>query len=234
MNRAFSILVVEDDEGIRGGIATGLRLDGFQVTEADDLASANECLRSQPPDLVLLDVMLPDGNGLTLLAKLRRDGSTAPVIMLTARGTEEDRVLGFEYGCDDYVIKPFSLKELRLRIQALLRRAGGEVQETSPGPPPVNRIGAAVLDLRAYKITLDGVEHTLSPREKEMLEYLLAHPGEVLTREDFLREVWGYDRFPATRTVDMHIRKLREKLEPHPEQPQHLKTIHGAGYRLDL
>lgn len=228
MNPSCDLLLVEDDELIRAAVAGGLRLDGHLVREAVTLSEARACCADREPQLVLLDVALPDGNGLDLLAELRSRGSRIPVLVLTARGTEEDRVIGFEHGCDDYVVKPFSLREVRLRIAALLRRAGAE------HAPARVRIGAAEVDVAGFRLRRDdGDEHPLSPKELEMLRLFLAHPGRVIARDEFLREVWGYDRAPLTRTVDMHVRKLREKIETDAAQPRHLITVHGAGYRYD-
>lgn len=226
------LLLVEDDEIIRSATAEGLRLDGHGVREAENLAVARSEIAASMPDLILLDVALPDGNGLYLLGDLRREDIRVPVVVLTARGTEEDRVLGFEYGCDDYVVKPFSLREVRLRITALLRRARTESGASSD---VTAQIGGMEIDFAGFRIRrkTDGHELPLAPKEIEILRMLTARPGEVISREEFLREVWGYDRTPITRTVDMHIRKLREKIELDPAKPRHLHTVHGAGYRLD-
>lgn len=221
-------LIVEDDEMIRAAVAGGLRLDGHEVREAATLADARCAVEESQFDLVLLDVGLPDGNGLELLRALRDRGWTVPVLMLTARGSEEDRVLGFEHGCDDYVVKPFSLRELRLRIDALVRRAPSRTEEERE-----IRIGEVTVDLRAFRVRRPDGEASLSPREMDMLRLFLEHPGDVISRDRFLQEVWGYERSPVTRTVDMHVRKLREKLELDPAEPRHFHTVHGAGYRFD-
>jgi two-component system alkaline phosphatase synthesis response regulator PhoP len=222
------ILIVEDEVAIRAALAESLRLDGHRVVEAGTLAEGRALLAAQLPDLVLLDVRLPDGNGLELLREIRARGAEVPVLVLTARGAEEDRVLGFEHGCDDYVVKPFSLRELKLRMAALLRRR-------APAALPCTRlqIGAASVDLAAYRVHRDGRELSLSPKERDLLALLVEHPGVVISRQRFLNEVWGYERYPTTRTVDMHVMKLRQKLELDPDHPRHLITVHGAGYRYD-
>ncbi|MFO0984169.1 MAG: response regulator transcription factor [Planctomycetota bacterium] len=183
-------------------------------------------------DLVLLDVRLPDGSGLELLGELRARRDPALVLVLTARGAEEDRVLGFEHGCDDYVVKPFSLRELELRIAALLRRRA-QALATPATVRGEARIGSAVIDLDAYQVRRGGTCVSLSPKERDLLILFLAHPGTVITRHRFLNEVWGYERFPTTRTVDMHVLKLRQKIEDDADHPRHFVTVHGAGYRFD-
>ncbi|MEW6746080.1 MAG: response regulator transcription factor [Planctomycetota bacterium] len=227
-NERATLLLVEDDEPIRTAIAEALRLDGYTVLETATLGAARAALSARAPDLVLLDVMLPDGSGLELLAEIRASGSEAPVLVLTAKGSEEDRVLGFEHGCDDYVVKPFSLQELRLRLRALLRRS----RVRAPTEARV-RIGEALIDLEAYTVERAGRRERLSPKERDMLLFLLQNPGIVITRNRFLNEVWGYESYPTTRTVDMHVLKLRQKIEHDPERPRHLVTVHGAGYRFD-
>ena len=224
-----TLLIVEDDAEIRDALASGFTLDGYTVREAPDLKTARSQRSAGGIDLVLLDVMLPYGSGLDFLAEIRRDGVDTLVLVLTARGAEEDRVSGFEHGCDDYVIKPFSLDELRWRVRSLLRRSRKEPTKA----PEVVQIGSAQIDLEGYRVERDGRSMKLSPKEREMIALFLAEPGVVITRHRFLNEVWGYDRFPTTRTVDMHILKLRQKIEVDEKNPRHFVTIHGAGYRYD-
>ncbi len=225
-----TILIVEDEAAIRSSVADGLRLDGHRVLEAATLSEGRELCGTLKPALILLDVRLPDGSGLDLLGEVRSRGEPVFVLVLTARGTEEDRVLGFEHGCDDYLVKPFSLKELKLRVAALLRR--GPPRDCSSAPRPFT-IGTARVDLQGYRVDRAGKEFRLSPKERDMIALFVQHPGVVLSRERFLNDVWGYERFPTTRTVDMHILKLRHKLENDIDHPRHIITVHGAGYRFD-
>ena len=186
---------------------------------------------SEGPDVVLLDLMLPRRDGFSVLRALREDRLTAAVIILSARGEEWDRVQGFEYGADDYIVKPFSTRELVLRIRAVLNRAGGR----TPGLDAEGgrlRVGDALVDFAAYTVTRDGTRHGLSRRELDLLRYLIEHDGETLERGRLLEEVWGADEFPTTRTIDTHVLKLRKKLEPSPESPRHILTVHGVGYRF--
>ena len=229
MSQPFRILVVEDEEAMIAGLEYALAKEGYAVEVARDGEAALVSLRSSAPDLVLLDVMLPRRSGFDVLAALRREGRAVAVILLTARGQEIDKVRGFDLGADDYVTKPFSLAELLARIGARLRRRERGAEEV-----PANlQLGSAHVDLGALRVELAGATHELSLREADMLRLLWRERGRPVTRERFLEEVWGQDRFPSTRTVDQHVAKLRQKIELEPGSPRHLLTAFGVGYRLE-
>ncbi len=225
------ILIVEDEEPLRMALGDALRAEGFEVLEAADGEAGLELALTEGPDVVLLDLMLPRRDGFSVLRAIREDRLSAAVVILSARGEEWDRVQGFEYGADDYVVKPFSTRELLLRIQAVLARTSG----TTPGMREEGgkvRIGEALVDFAAYTVLRDGTHCGLSRRELDLLRYFLAHEGEALERGRLLDEVWGRDEFPTVRTIDTHVLKLRKKLEPDPERPCHFLTVHGVGYRF--
>jgi len=228
---AERILVVEDEEALRLALADALRAEGYDVLEAPDGGRGLELALSEGPDLVLLDLMLPVLDGFEVLRRLREDRLTSPVMILSARGEEWDRIQGFEVGADDYVVKPFSMRELLLRMRALLARADGATPGLDLEGGRV-RIGAAVVDFAGYAVEREGRRQGLSRRELDLLRVFLAHEGEVLDRGRLLDLAWGRDEFPTHRTVDMHVLKLRKKIEPVPEEPRHLLTVHGVGYRL--
>ncbi len=225
------ILIVEDEQPIRMAVADALRSEGFEVLEAADGEVGERTALREGVDLILLDVMLPKRDGFSVLRNLREDRLAVPIILLTARGEEFDRVQGFEYGADDYVVKPFSMSELLLRIRALLARSGG-------GAPGVDGIGDRVhfgtteVDFAAFSVSCDGRQSGLSRRELELLQYFLRHEGETLDRLRLLSDVWGPDDDPTMRTVDQHVLKLRKKIEADPAAPKHLITVHGVGYRF--
>jgi len=225
------ILVVEDEEPLRMALVDALAAEGFEVLEAADGEVGLALALREGPDVVLLDVMLPRRDGFSVLRAIREDRLTAPVVILSARGEEWDRVQGFEYGADDYVVKPFSMRELLMRVRAVLQRSAGGVPglELSSGRA---RFGAVEVDFAAYTLTRAGKRHGLSRRELELLRYFLAHEGEALDRLRLLSDVWGPDESPTTRTIDTHVLKLRKKLEADPERPRHLITVHGVGYRF--
>lgn len=218
------LLVVEDDASIRESLTDFFAGRNWLVTACAGLASAQRALAAQRFSMVLLDLRLPDGDGLDLLRGLRKAGDKTPVIVLTARGEVEQRVLGLQVGADDYVVKPFSVYELDARIQAVQRRA------EQPSAPL--RLGSASVDLAAHTVHNGEREHRLLPKEAELLAHLLRHRGRACSREDLLRAVWGYDEAPTTRTVDTHVFQLRQKLEADPAHPEWLLTVHGVGYRL--
>jgi len=226
-----TVLVVEDDAAIRRGIVDSLRFAGYGVLEAGDGAAGLKIALSATPDLVLLDVLMPKKDGFEVLGELRRSRPNLPVIMLTARGAEEDRVKGLRGGADDYVVKPFSTRELVLRIRAVVQRADGRTPGLALEGGKV-QVGAAVVDFAAYTVTRGGERHGLSRRELELLRYLIEHDGETLDRQRLLNDVWGADEFPTTRTIDTHVLKLRKKVEADPEAPRHILTVHGVGYRF--
>jgi DNA-binding response OmpR family regulator len=220
------ILIVDDEPEMLRGLEDNLQFEGYQTVTADDGKKGLAMALSEAPDLILLDVMMPGMSGWDLCRELRQRGLDVPVIMLTARGEEVDRVLGLELGADDYVTKPFSLRELMARIRAVLRR---------PGPRQKFEefaFGSVRVHLRARQAFKEGREVRLTRKEFDLLRYLVEHPGEVITRDRLLDEVWGYERFPTTRTVDTHVLRLRQKFEDDPERPAHILTAHGQGYRF--
>jgi len=232
---ATRILVIEDEDSLRMALCDALRAQGFAVLEAADGEHGLALALSEGPDAILLDLMLPGRDGFSVLRALREDRLSAAVLILSARGEEWDRVQGFEYGADDYVVKPFSMQELLLRVRAALRRADGlapGVSLDSRWPRGRARFGAVEIDFAAYTLTNGGQRHGLSRKELELLRYFLAHEGETLDRLRLLSDVWGPDESPTTRTIDNHVLKLRKKLEPDPERPRHLLTVHGVGYRF--
>ncbi len=222
-----TILVIEDDQTMTAGLKDNLEIEGYRVLTAGTVRQGREAAVTGKPDLILMDLMLPDGDGVNLCRNLRAHGIRQPIIMLTARGAEMDKVLGFEVGADDYLVKPFSLRELLARIQARLRRDG-----PTSGELDVLAVGAATVDFRRHKLMRDGVQLEVSAKELELLRYLVMHRGEVVSREDLLVEVWGHQREIATRTVDNFIVRLRKKIETEPAEPQYLVTVHGSGYKL--
>jgi len=231
MSAALRVLVIEDEEPLRLALVDALRAAGHAVSEARDGETGLALALREAPDVVLLDLMLPGRDGFSVLRALREDRLACAVVILSARGEEWDRVQGFEYGADDYVVKPFSLKELLLRLSAVAARAGGGV----PGqelPGGRTRVGDAVVDFAAYTIERGGRRTGLSRKELDLLRFLLQHEGRTLDRAALLDAVWGSDEYPTTRTVDMHVLKLRRKLEADPEQPRHILTVHGVGYRF--
>lgn len=230
------ILVIEDEAPLRMALVDALRDEGFEVTEAADGERGLSQALEEGPDVILLDLMLPGRDGFSVLRALREDRLTSAVIILSARGEEWDRVQGFEYGADDYVVKPFSMRELFLRIRAVQSRADGSTPGLREEGGRV-RIGDAMVDFAAYTVTgVDGAGAPtrcgLSRRELDLLRLFLANEGEVLERIWILDQVWGRDSDTGTRSIDMHVLKLRKKLEPDPENPRHLLTVHGVGYRF--
>jgi DNA-binding response OmpR family regulator len=221
------VLIVEDDPAIGFSLRDGFEYEGWTVVSAENGAMALELARDPALDLMILDVMLPKLSGLDVCRQLRGAGSDLPIIMLTARGQEVDRVLGLKLGADDYVTKPFSFTELLARAEALLRRVRNQV-----APKPAFHIGALSIRFDQMTATRNGESLELTAREFRLLQYFIEHRGRVVTRDQLLDAVWGYNNFPASRTVDMHIAKLRQKIEETPNQPRLLITIHGAGYKF--
>lgn len=226
MSLAATILVIEDDPAMSAGLKDNLEVEGYRVLTAAGVQSGRALALQGQPDLIILDVMLPDGDGMSLCRDLRARGLRQPVIMLTARGEETDKLTGFEGGADDYVVKPFGLRELLARIHAQLRRHG---MAGLHGPVAV---GMAVADFRRHQLTRDGRLLDVSAKELELLRYLVIHRGRVVSRDTLLAEVWGHQREVATRTVDNFIVRLRKKIETDPAAPRYLITVHGSGYKL--
>lgn len=224
---AQRILVVDDEEALRNGVARTLRDSGYEVDAAEDGPAALEALRARRPDLLLLDLMLPGMDGLEVCRRVRQE-SDVPILMLTARDDDVDRILGLELGADDYLTKPFHARELVLRIRAILRRSGA----TYTGQRLRLDAGRVELDFPSQEVRVDGEPRPLTPTEFALLAHLARHPGQVFPRSRLLEEVWGYD-FPGDlRTVDVHVRRLRRKLERDPAEPRLILTRFGVGYYL--
>jgi DNA-binding response OmpR family regulator len=223
------ILIVEDEPNMVAGLRDNFEFEGYQVITASDGVSGLEKALHDSPDLVLLDVMMPRMSGLDVCKQLKQKRPSIPVIMLTARGQEVDKVVGLELGADDYVTKPFSIRELLARVKAVLRRSAGPKQEQEE-----YSFGDVVVNLRSCQVARKGKPLEVSSKEFDLLKYFLCHAGEALSRDRLLEDVWGYDRFPSTRTVDAHIVRLRQKLEPKPDEPRFILTIHGTGYKFVL
>jgi DNA-binding response OmpR family regulator len=219
------VLVIEDEPTLRLALGDALRAEGFEVTECADGESGLATALRDGPDVVLLDLMLPGRDGFSVLRALREDRLEAAILVLSARGEEETRVRGFEVGADDYIVKPFSTRELVLRVHAALARTRGADQ----GHRRV-RVGDATIDFAAFRIERGKERLPLSRKELDLLRYLVDHEDQVLSRARLLDDVWGKDAFPGERTVDTHVLKLRKKLEPDPERPRFLLTVHGVGY----
>lgn len=224
------VLVVEDEPGLCMGLCDGLRSEGFEVEERADGVSGLARAERGGLDALVLDLMLPGLDGLEVLGRLRRARRPVPVLILSARGEDADRIAGFEYGADDYVVKPAPLREIVLRLRAILRRAG----EPQAGPEDVAQFGAVAVDFAAYSLTRGGRRHGLNRKEAELLKYFLAHAGATVDRNRLLVEVWGQERpASASRTVDTHVFRLRKLIEEDPERPRHLLTVRGVGYRFE-
>jgi DNA-binding response OmpR family regulator len=248
---ASKILIIEDDASLRLGLEQGFLSEGYVVESAGDGKKGLETALTCGADLIVLDLMLPGMDGFEILRRLRADQLETPVIVLTARGEVEDRVAGFEHGADDYVVKPFSVRELLLRVAAVLKRysgserdvgvaaeagtatgAGGTVDCSAIGEDGTATVGDTTVDFRGYQVIRGGMRTGLARKEAEMLRIFITSPGEVISRQRFLENVWGYQSFPTTRTVDMHVLKLRQKIEADPENPRHFLTVHGVGYKF--
>ncbi|MFZ0804130.1 MAG: response regulator transcription factor [Terriglobales bacterium] len=221
------ILIVEDEPNMVAGLRDNFEFEGYQVLTAPDGVAGLERALSESPDIVILDVMMPRMSGLDVCKQLKAKKPSMPIIMLTARGQEVDKVVGLELGADDYVTKPFSIRELLARVKAVLRRAG-----TIPKQGEKFAFGEVEVNLRNCQVSRKGKVLDFSSKEFELLKYFLNHPGETLSRDRLLEDVWGYDRFPTTRTVDAHIVRLRQKVEPKPDDPRFILTVHGTGYKF--
>ena len=221
------VLIVEDDQAMAVALRDGFTYEGYAVHVARDGAAGLRMAEERGHDLVILDVMLPRISGLDVCRQLRSAGNDTPIIMLTARGQEIDKVLGLKTGADDYVTKPFSFLELMARVEAVLRRA-------SKSPESIERaeFGDVEMNFKTFEAKKGGRALELSPREFKMMKYFVEHRGEVVTRDQLLDHVWGYEGLPLTRTVDMHIAKLRQKIEDTPSDPHHVITVHRVGYKF--
>lgn len=243
MTTRNKVLLVEDDRNLQEAIRYNLVAEGYDVTVADDGNTAVELARANRPDLLVLDIMLPGIDGTEVCRILRSEGSTAAIIMLTARDSEADRVAGLEIGADDYLVKPFSMRELLARVKAQLRRTAvlstAATSHAAPGSTAttsdsreVFEVGDMRVDLGERRVILAGTQLDLRPREFDLLAHLAASPGRVYSRDQLLQEVWGFDYAGDTRTVDVHIRWLRMKIEKDPSAPVRLQTLRGVGYRF--
>jgi phosphate regulon transcriptional regulator PhoB len=223
------IAIIEDEADIVEMVRYNLRKDGFEVESFARGREGLEHMRRNPPDLLLLDIMLPDEDGLSICRQLRADErlKELPVVFLTARGEEIDRIVGLEIGADDYVVKPFSPRELVARIKAILRRQARPAEKSE-----LVEIRGLRLDARTQDVTVRGNPVRLSALEFRLLHFLASHPRQIFTRERLLDEVWGRDCSVTLRTVDVHVRRLREKIEAHPDEPEYIGTVRGAGYRM--
>ncbi|HEY6844638.1 MAG TPA: response regulator transcription factor [Terracidiphilus sp.] len=225
--RPARILVVEDEPMMVAGLRDNFEFEGYEVITATDGIEGLRRALDESPDLVVLDVMMPKMSGLEVCKQLHAKRSSIPIIMLTARGQELDKVVGLELGADDYVTKPFSIRELLSRVKAVLRRTA-----VVPKDKDQHSFGNVEVDLRRRRVLRSGKALEVSSTEFELLKYFICHSGETLSRDRLLEDVWGYENYPTTRTVDTHLVRLRQKLEPDPEQPQYFLTVHGTGYRF--
>jgi DNA-binding response OmpR family regulator len=225
--RPAKILVVEDEPNMVAGLRDNFEFEGYEVITARDGVEGLQRALDESPDLVVLDVMMPRLSGLEVCRQLRAKRASIPIIMLTARGQEVDKVVGLELGADDYVTKPFSIRELLARVKAILRRTA-----VIPKDQDRHCFGDVEVDLQRCRVLRSGKALDISSTEFELLKYFICHTGETLSRDRLLEDVWGYDNYPTTRTIDTHLVRLRQKLEPDPEQPQYFLTVHGTGYRF--
>ncbi|MEZ5965564.1 MAG: response regulator transcription factor [Planctomycetota bacterium] len=227
------LLLIEDEPDLRAGLVHNLTLDGYDVEVAEDGRVGLQMAQASTYSLILLDLMLPHLSGIDLLRRLRADGRNTPVIILSAKGQDHDKVTGLELGADDYVTKPFGIAELTARIRAVLRRTSPLATASGNGHRDVWVFPHLVVDFKRFVVQRDGREFPLSRFEAEVLRLLLAHRGQVVTRGDLLTKVWGYVHLPTTRTVDNHIARLRKKVEHDVDNPTYVVTVHGIGYRFD-
>jgi DNA-binding response OmpR family regulator len=222
----YVIAIIEDEELIRKSLVMNLELEGFKVITASDGEEGITLINQSKPDLIIMDVMMPRKDGLQACREIRMAGISTPLILLTARSSEVDKVLGLDLGADDYLAKPFGMLELIARVKALIRR----IQRVTS----VDEIkfSDVVVDFKAYRALKNQQPIELSAREYRLLRYLVSKQGSVVTRDELLDEVWGYNSYPTTRTVDNHIARLRQKIETNIDEPQHILTVHGVGYKF--
>jgi len=228
---ARKVLIVEDDEAMAVALKDGFTYEGYEVSMAGDGALGLQKASEDGADLMILDVMLPKMTGLDVCKRLRGAGNSIPIIMLTARGQEIDKILGLKFGADDYVTKPFSFMELMARAEAVLRRSSGALAGR-PAKVESYSFGDVEIDFSRHEASKGGAPIEMSPREYRLLEYFIEHRGEVVSRDQLLDSVWEYDNMPFTRTVDTHIAKLRKKIEDLPADPKHIVTVHRLGYKF--
>jgi DNA-binding response OmpR family regulator len=230
--KTIRILVAEDETNLREGLVDTLESEGYRVSAVGDGAAALQAYAAGGIDLVLLDIMMPEKSGYDVCREIRRHDTRVPIIMLTAKGEEIDKVLGLELGADDYVTKPFGLHELRARIAAVLRRCSPEPVIVAELPDTIN-FGAAEIDRKSYQGRLSSRVFSLTARELKLIDIFRRHPGEVLSRNELLNLVWGIDYHGTTRTLDQHIAQLRKKIEADAASPEVILTVHGVGYRYN-
>jgi DNA-binding response OmpR family regulator len=226
------VLVVEDNVDLAYGLQNNLEIEGYEVRLAENGETGLKEATDWEPDLIILDLMLPDLDGYRVLQHLRKTGVLTPVLILTARGEESDKVLGFRLGADDYVTKPFGVLELLARVEAILRRVQGPSSSGEGGEEEREEFGAVTIDLRSRIVLREGVEVPLTPKELDLLLALIRRRGAVASRVELLQEVWGHRAAVVSRTVDTHVSELRRKLEDEPSHPRHILTVHKAGYRF--
>jgi two-component system alkaline phosphatase synthesis response regulator PhoP len=226
------LLLVEDEPGLVMTLTDRLTAEGYEVESVTDAPSGLQAASSSEFDAILLDVMLPGGNGLDICRTLRQRGIQTPILMLTAKGQVVDRVVGLKLGADDYLVKPFEMAELLARVEALLRRSGTTAASAPPVLGDAFRFGDIAIDFRRAEVSKGGQLLDLSAREFKLLRYFVEHRGAALSRDELLNEVWGYNAMPSTRTVDVHVAWLRQKLEDNPRHPQYIITVHGLGYKF--
>lgn len=226
------ILVIEDDAHIRLGLEEVLRGEGFEVASCSRGDEAIGSIEKERPHLIVLDVMLPGASGFDICKQLRARKNSTPVLMLTAKGQEIDKVIGLDLGADDYVTKPFGVRELLARIHALLRRMNGNNGKAENDSTEPFNIGAAVINPTTFQVTRGKQSEDLTAKELKLLQLFFAHPGEVFSRDKLLNEVWGYNYYGTTRTLDQVVVQLRKKLGDNGGEPKHLLTVHGVGYKL--
>jgi DNA-binding response OmpR family regulator len=225
------ILVIEDEPSLGMAIRDELEFEGFEASVVEDGKAGLDRILAEPPDLVVLDLMLPGRSGFEICREVRDRGMATPIIMLTARAQEADRIRGLELGADDYMVKPFSLAELLARIRAVLRRTQGASR--TEALTEILEVGELRLDARKQEVLKRGRKIELTHKEFQLLEFLLRHPGEVIGRDEFLRRVWGEDVYVTPRTVDTHMATLRKKIEDEVDRPRYIQSVRGAGYKLN-
>ncbi|MFT7035514.1 MAG: DNA-binding response OmpR family regulator [Cyclobacteriaceae bacterium] len=223
------ILIAEDEPAMRTGLTDNLEFEGYEVSSVSNGREALDILENQQFDLVILDVMMPEVSGFDVCQTLRKNGNEVPVVFLTAKGEEIDRVLGLEFGGDDYISKPFSLRELLARIKAILRRSRNSI---ATGTAHYEKIGAMEVDFKRYEAWINNIKVKLSHREFDVLNFLWKNKQKIVSRDDLLKNIWGYDEFPTTRTIDNFILRIRQKVEENPNDPKVILTVHGMGYKM--